>query len=140
MLAGRIFRYVCAAALCLGLMGCSKEGPTGPPGPQGKQGQPGDPGSAIRTVYTGTVTADAATSGGQIIDIPELDLSSFPLVAVYVLNDDGNWFLCSLFDSYYDSVDQKNYINIEERAYLRNGHIFLFSAFSGNPYRVVIVK
>jgi hypothetical protein len=134
MPAGRVFRYVCAAVLCLSLVGCSKEGPTGPPGPQGK------PGAGTRIVYEGTVSAEAITPSGQVISVPELDLSSFPLVAVYVTDEYGDWFQCNLYSADIDPATETPILNKLEMAYLRNGAIFLYSEYVGHPYRIVIVK
>ena len=129
---GRFFRYVCAAALCLSLMSCSKEGPTGPAGPAGA---PGAPGPGTRIVYEGTVTAAANTDDGQAISVPELQLGSFPLVAVYISNGPGIWVQCNLI-----SITPTNDLLIYEMAYIQNGWITLYSVMEGEQYRIVIVR
>jgi hypothetical protein len=135
MPAGRFFRYVFAAALCLSLMGCSKEGPTGPVGASGPAGPQGEPGSATRVVYNGTVTA-AAAEAGQWIPLPELQLSNFPLVAVYISDATDAWIQCNL--TIYDPPSQ-TYLSFE-MAVIQDGGITLYSNMQGQEYRIVIVK
>jgi hypothetical protein len=127
MPANRLFRYICAVALCLSLMGCSK-GPTGPAGP---------PGPGSRVVYEGIVTAAAAVDG-QVISVPSLQLSSFPLVAVYITDEYGDWFQCNLWCM--DYTTNPSTINKLEMAYIREGAILLYSGYVGHQYRIVIVK
>jgi hypothetical protein len=135
MSANRWFHCVCAAVLCLSLMSCSKAGPTGPAGATGPAGPQGEQGSVTRLVLEGTVSAEAATTG-QVISVPALQLASFPLVAVYIMDDYGDWFQCNLF-----CLDRSSdTYNILEVAYIREGLITLYSEYVSHAYRIVIVK
>lgn len=127
MPASRFFHCICAAALCLTLMSCGK-GPTGPAGP---------PGPGSRVVYEGIVTA-AAAEAGQVISVPALQLSSFPLVAVYITDEFGDWFQCNLWCM--DYTTDPITIDKLEMAYIREGAILLYSEYVGRQYRIVIVK
>lgn len=125
----RRMNYLLTVILSLvALTGCSKEGPTGPAGPAGP------PGPGTRTVFSGTITS-AATSTGQTIALPGLQLSDFPLVGVYVQDSSGDWAQMNLviYDSSTDTYP------IFEVALLRNGSITLFSTQVGQPYRIVVV-
>jgi hypothetical protein len=118
------FFTTCTLLFCIVLLiGC--EGERGPVGPAG-------PGS--RTVYSGIVSAEAATVG-QVISVPDLDLSDFPLVAVYVSDDYGDWIQLNLV--LYDPGSTT--YTIFETAILSDGQVTLFSLSVGAEYRIVIV-
>jgi hypothetical protein len=106
----------------------SCEGDTGPQGPQGPQG----PGTRI--VKSGIVSSAASTSG-QNISVPELDLADFPVVAVYVSDEFGDWVQMNmvLFDPNTSTYP------LFEVAVLRTGSVTIFSTFVGEAYRIVIV-
>jgi hypothetical protein len=108
------------------LIGC--EGETGPQGPVGP------PGPGSRVVYSGIVTSEAA-SGGQVILVPDLDLTDFPLVGVYVADGTGDWVQLNLV--IYDPG--AGTYAIFESAILSDGSILLFSDMVGQQYRIVIV-
>jgi len=119
---------VMAAVMCLTLVSCSKEGPTGPAGPQGPVG------AGTRVVYSGAVTADAS-AGGQLISAPALHLDDLPLVAVYLMADDGTWIMANLV--LFDPASGTNVL--EEVAILSEGQVMLYSAGVAVAYKIVIV-
>ena len=127
-------RMLCAiiALLCLTLGSCGKEGPTGPIGPQGPSGAAG-PGT--RTVHSGAVTSEARGSNGQVISVPELHLSDFPLVAVYLADNSGTWIMCNLV--IYDPATGT--YPVFESAFIDDGRITLFSV-NGVQYKVIVVR
>jgi hypothetical protein len=84
------------------------------------------------------VTAEAATPSGQVISVPALQLLSFPLVAVYIMDEFGDWFQCNLWCL--DYTTDPGTINKLEMAYISEGSILLFSEYVGHQYRIVIVK
>jgi hypothetical protein len=94
----------------------------------------GPPGPGTRIVYSGVVSS-AASGNGQVINVPDLDLSDFPLVAVYVSDSSGDWVQLNLilYDSGTDSYP------IFETAIISDGSIVLFSLSVGAEYRIVIV-
>ena len=104
----------------------------GDPGPAGPQGPPG-PGSRI--VKSGLVSSAAETIDGQYISVPELDLSDFPLVAVYISDAADVWVQLNL--TIYDP-SSGTYIFFET-AIIRDGSITIYSDMVGYPYRIVIV-
>jgi hypothetical protein len=111
------------------IFGC--KGETGPEGPTGPKGDPG-PGS--RKVYSGVITDAARTNAGQFIDVPYLDLTDFPLVAVYARDNSGDWI--QLNTILYDQ--NTGNFPIFEVAILRTGSVTLFSQV-GIGYKIVIV-
>jgi len=104
-------------------------------GEQGPVGPAGPPGAGTRTVISGLITADAQTIDGQFISIPELDLSDFPLVAVYIADDVGDWAQLNLIIS---DPYSGEFIYFE-LAILSDGGVTIFSEWLGNPYRIVFV-
>jgi len=120
----RFLITVLVGFLCLQfLTGC--KGDTGPMGP---------PGPGTRTVYSGIITS-AAASSGQLIEIADLDLSDFPLVAVYVSDSMGDWIQLNII--FYDAGSDT--YPIFETAIIQDGQITLFSLSVGQQYRVVVV-
>ncbi|HEY6951505.1 MAG TPA: hypothetical protein VI758_03805 [Bacteroidota bacterium] len=112
------------------LDGC--KGPEGPTGPAGAQGLSG-PGS--RKVYSGTIDSTATFSPGQVVSVPELNLTDFPLVAVYVSDNTATWIQLNLV--VYSPSTQT--FPISEVAFLQNQKVTIFSEQVGNPYRIVVV-
>jgi len=73
-----------------------------------------------------------------LISVPELQVSSFPLVAVYIMDEYGDWFQCNLWCM--DYTTDPVTINKLEAAYIREGLITLYSEYVGHQYRIVIVR
>jgi hypothetical protein len=98
------------------------EGPIGPAGP---------PGAGTRTV----ITSEAQSIDGQFVSIPELDLSDFPLVDVYVSDDIGYWAQLNLIISDYSSSEFIYF----KLAILSDGGVTIYSDWLGNPFKIVFV-